>query len=122
MRVFKYKLFEKWLRKHGLTNAELKKAIVEIESGLIDANLGGNVYKKRIGKQGQGKSGSYRVILFMRFDDKFIFAHGFAKGEKENISAQELESFKLMAKAFLNVTREQLQALIANQSLIEIEK
>jgi hypothetical protein len=80
------------------------------------------VYKKRIGKQGQGKSGSYRVILFMRFDDKLIFAHGFAKGEKENISLQELESFKLMARAFLNVTREQLQALIANQSLIEIEK
>lgn len=122
MRIFKYKLFEKWATKHGLTDSQLMQAIVEIERGLIDANLGGNVYKKRIGKQGQGKSGAYRTILLMRAGDKVIFAHGFTKGEKDNISGHELDGFKIMASAFLNLTGDQLTALITNQTLIEIEK
>jgi hypothetical protein len=122
MRIFKYNLFDKWAKKHGLTDSQLKQAILEIEHGLIDANLGGNVYKKRIGKQGQGKSGAYRTILLMRLNDTVIFAHGFTKGEKDNISKPDLDGFKIMASAFLNLTREQLNALIANQNLIEIEK
>jgi hypothetical protein len=122
MRIFKYKLFDKWAKKHDLTDSQLEQAILEIESGLIDANLGGNVYKKRIGKQGQGKSGAYRTILLMRINETVIFAHGFTKGEKDNISKHDLDGFKIMAGAFLNLTGEQLNALIANQLLIEIEK
>ncbi len=52
MRIFKYKTFEKWAKKQGMSNADLKKAITEIQKGLIDANLGGDVYKKRIGLHG----------------------------------------------------------------------
>lgn len=52
MRVFKYKLFEKWAKKSGLTDNELKQAVIEIENGLIETNLGSHVYKKRIGQQG----------------------------------------------------------------------
>ena len=122
MRIFKYSLFDKWAKKHGLTDSQLKQAILEIERGLIDANLGGNVYKKRIGKQGQGKSGAYRTILLMRVSDTVIFAHGFTKGEKDNISKSDLDGFKIMAGAFLNLTSEQLTTLIANQNLIEIEQ
>jgi hypothetical protein len=43
MRIFKYKTFEKWAKKQGLSNVDLKNAINEIEKGLIDANLGGDV-------------------------------------------------------------------------------
>ena len=46
MRIFKYKTFEKWARKQGISNAGLKKTINEIQNGLIDAKLGGGVYKK----------------------------------------------------------------------------
>lgn len=53
MRIFKYKTFEKWAKKQGMNNVDLKKAITEIEKGLIDANLGGDVYKKRIGLHGK---------------------------------------------------------------------
>ncbi len=52
MRIFKSRTFEKWAKKQGLTDEDLKKAVLEIENGLIDANLGGNVYKKHIGRQG----------------------------------------------------------------------
>jgi hypothetical protein len=120
MRIFKYRTFDKWAKKQGLADDDLRKAIVEIEQGLIDANLGGNVYKKRIARQGQGKSGSYRTLLLMKQGDKVIFAHGFAKGEQDNITKNELDGFKIMATAFLNLTPEQLKHLSDNQSLIEI--
>ena len=47
MRVFKFKTFIKWAKKQGMSNEDLKKAIAEIQIGLIDANLGGDVYKKK---------------------------------------------------------------------------
>ena len=120
MRIFKYRLFEKWATKQGINDDDLRKAVDEIENGLVDANLGGNVYKKRISRLGQGKSGAYRTIILMKQGDKIIFAHGFAKGEKDNISKNELEGLKTMAQTFLNLTHEQTTSLINNKNLIEI--
>ena len=80
--------------------------------------MGGNVYKKRIGRLGEGKRSAYRTILLMKQDDKIIFAHGFAKGEKDNITKNELEGFKIMAEAFLNLPQEKLNILINNKNLI----
>jgi hypothetical protein len=120
MKIFKYRLFEKWAAKQDISDDDLKKAVIEIENGLVDANLGGSVYKKRIRRTGQGKSGGYRTIILMRQGDNIIFAHGFAKGEKDNITQTELEGFKIMAEAFLNLTHEQTTSLINNKNLIEI--
>jgi hypothetical protein len=120
MRIFKYKTFEKWAKKQGMSNADLKKAITEIQKGLIDANLGGDVYKKRIGLHGKGKRSSHRTIILMKIQDKAIFAHGFAKGEKGNITKNELEGFKVMANAFLSLNDEQINILIDKQNLIEV--
>jgi len=120
MRIFKYKTFEKWAKKQGMSNADLKKTITEIQKGLIDANLGGDVYKKRIGLHGKGKRSSHRTIILMKIQDKAIFAHGFAKGEKGNITKNELEGFKVMANAFLSLNDEQINILIDKQNLIEV--
>ena len=67
MRIFKYKTFEKWAKKQRMHNTDLKKAINEIQNGLIDADLGGHVYKKRIGLHGKGKRSSHRAIILMKF-------------------------------------------------------
>ena len=120
MRVFKYKTFVKWAKKQGMTDDDLKKAIAEIQIGLIDANLGGDVYKKRIGIHGRGKRSSHRTIILMKIGDKAIFAHGFSKGEKDNIAKNELEGFRVMAEAFLCLNDEQLAVLIDKQSLVEV--
>ncbi len=120
MKIFKYRTFEKWAKKQGVSDDDLKKAILEIENGLIDANLGGNVYKKRLGKSGQGKRDAYRTILLMKLGDKIIFAHGFSKGEQGNITKNELEGFKVMADAFLNLSTVQIDTLINNKNLIEV--
>ncbi len=120
MRIFKYKTFEKWAKKQGMSNIDLKKAITEIEKGLIDANLGGDVYKKRIGLHGKGKRNSHRTIILMKIEDKAIFAHGFGKGEKGNISKNDLEGFKIMANAFLSLSEKQINILIDEKNLIEV--
>jgi len=120
MRVFKFKTFIKWAKKQGMSDDDLKKAIAEIQIGLIDANLGGDVYKKRIGIHGRGKRSSHRTIVLMKAGDKAIFAYGFAKGEKDNIAKNELEGFKVMAEAFLGLNDEQIAVLIDKQSLVEV--
>ncbi|WP_428355934.1 type II toxin-antitoxin system RelE/ParE family toxin [Methyloprofundus sp.] len=120
MRIFKYKTFVKWAKKQGMSDDDLKKSIVEIQTGLIDANLGGDVYKKRIGIHGRGKRSSHRTIILMKIGNKAIFAHGFSKGEKDNIEKNELEGFKVMAEAFLSLNDEQLTVLIDKQSLVEV--
>jgi hypothetical protein len=54
-RTFKTKTFNKWMRKTDLKDEDLLFAVAEMEAGLVDADLGGNVYKKRIALPGMGK-------------------------------------------------------------------
>lgn len=49
MRIYKTKLFNRWAEKEGLADVALGTAVEELARGLIDADLGGHVYKKRIG-------------------------------------------------------------------------
>ncbi|WP_230413517.1 type II toxin-antitoxin system RelE/ParE family toxin [Zooshikella ganghwensis] len=76
MRIFKAKHFNKWARKEGLKDEALKKAVTEIEQGLVDADLGGNVFKKRVPIAGKGKSGGLRTLLAYKVDDKAFFIYG----------------------------------------------
>jgi len=43
------KVFNKWAGKEGLGDDALRNAVDEMERGLIDADLGGHVMKKRVG-------------------------------------------------------------------------
>jgi len=45
-RILKTKTFSRWLIKNKLKNRNLLDAIEEMEKGLVDADLGCNVYKK----------------------------------------------------------------------------
>jgi hypothetical protein len=51
-RAFKTRNFARWMRKTELTEKALRAAIVEMEQGLIDADLGGGVVKKRVALPG----------------------------------------------------------------------
>jgi hypothetical protein len=62
MRVFKIKWFNQWAIKAGITDDSLRQALSEIETGLIDANLGGDVYKQRVRFQGRG---NVVVLVFL---------------------------------------------------------
>jgi hypothetical protein len=62
--------------------------------GLIDADLGGELVKKRVAKAGQGKRSSYRILLAFRVGHRALFLTGFSKNEKDNITKDERDVFK----------------------------
>lgn len=55
MEILKRKDFARWQAGEKLPDAVLCKAVREMESGLIDADLGGFLYKKRVARSGAGK-------------------------------------------------------------------
>ncbi len=116
MRIFKTKWFTKWAAKEGLTDEAIQTAVAEIEHGLLDANLGGRVYKKRVGVQGRGKRGSVRTLLAFKVEEKACFMYGFAKNQRANISDKELHALKRLAAEIMAYSDEALeQALHAGE-------
>jgi hypothetical protein len=101
MRVFKSKEFARFAQKAQLGDSALCLAIAEIQAGTVDANLGGGVYKQRVRRAGSGKSGSFRTILLLRWEQLAIFVDGFRKSDQSNISPEELRVFRLIAKDLL---------------------
>jgi hypothetical protein len=120
VRVFKYKWFAKFAEKEGISDDDLREAVKEIEAGLVDANYGGDVYKKRIARKGEGKSGGYRGIVFFRREDKLFFVYGFAKSQRDNIDEKEERGYKGTAKEYFAYSDETLMALKKKGKLIEI--
>jgi hypothetical protein len=66
-------------------------------------NRGGGVYKQRLRRSGQGKSGGFRAIILLRWKTIGIFVFGFAKNERANITPDELKAWRVIAKQLLTV-------------------
>ena len=62
-RVFKTRQFARWARKGRLADDALCVAVPEMAKGLIDADLGGGVVKKRVALPGRGKSAGSRTLV-----------------------------------------------------------
>jgi len=120
VRVFKNKRFSRFADKEGITDGELLELVDRLEAGQAEADLGGNVYKLRTARQGEGRSGGFRVIVFYRSEERTFFVHGFAKSDMSNISQRELSVFRIDAKKDLALTDEQIQVRLKNRTLIEI--
>ena len=120
MRVFKNKWFQKWAAKEGLNDEALRAAVEEMENGLIDAELGGHVIKKRVALPGRGKRGGSRTLVVYQQADKVFFVYGFAKNERANISDKELKALKLLAIQLLGYTNPALVKAIEAGELIEV--
>jgi len=121
MRIFKTKEFDKLARRQRLTDQQLRKAVSEIEDGLVDADLGSNLFKKRIAHGNQGKSGSFRTLLAYRSGKKTFFLYCFAKNEKDNISPAEKRALKVLSKQYLKLSPEQIEIAKRTGALVEIE-
>lgn len=121
MRVFRTRLFSKFQKKEDISEELLRKAVREILSGLYEANLGGNVFKKRIAKLGQGKSRSMRSIIAYKSNKRLIFMFGFSKNSTENITEDELYYLKKLAKYFLELDESKINYAIKKNELQELE-
>lgn len=121
MNIYKTRQFKKWADKENLHDRILASAVTEMESGLIDADLGGHVVKKRVAMPGRGKSGGARTLLAYRFGDSAFFVYGFAKNERDNIDDKELRSLKSLAAILLGWTQSQLDHAIKEGKLIKVD-
>jgi hypothetical protein len=122
MQIFKTKLFARWAKDEGLTDQSLVAAVKEMNSGLVDAILGGNVYKKRIAKAGKGKSGSYRTLLAIKFQDKAFFLYGFSKNQRSNVSPKELLALKRLASELFSYNESQIKKAVDICELYEVNE
>ena len=95
-------------------------AVSEVIKGLIDADLGGGVLKKRVALPGKGKSGGARTLLATNRNDRWIFVFGFEKKERANISAKELEALKMLAGDLLALSPAQINEAFENGALLEV--
>ena len=91
-----------------------------MEQGLIDANLGGGVVKKRLALPGKGKRGGARTLVATNKGDRWFFLFGFEKNERANITAEELDGLREITRHLLCMTAEQLDEAVRDGSLQEI--
>jgi len=119
-RVFKYTRFSRFASKEGITDQELLEVVDQLEDDEADANLGGDVYKVRIARPGEGKSGGHRFIVYFRNEFRTFFSYGFSKNDRGNINRKELKRFKEDAKKQFSFTEEQIEARLRNRIFIEI--
>ena len=119
-RTFKTRVFARWARKEGVTDRALLAAVAEMESGLVDARLGGGLLKKRVGLPGGGKRGGARTIVAGNFRDRWIFLYGFTKNERENIDQKEERDLKRIGGALLQLDWTALKQMLEAGKLLEV--
>lgn len=120
MSVYVTKVFARFARKAGLQDVALLHAAWAVAEGRYDADLGGGVFKQRIARDGSGKSGGFRTILLFRDGGHCIFAHGFAKNAKANISPAELAALKRLAIVLLGLEDDAMAAATNAGELVKV--
>ena len=120
MKVFKNKMFLKWAKSEGLKDTILTEVAEEMNQGLIDANLGGGLVKKRIARKGRGKSGGFRTIVVFQKEHRIIFIYGFPKNQRDNINEKEEKALKKLAQNLLDASENELKEMIIHGDLYEV--
>ncbi len=103
-----------------LSDTALCIAVQEMENGLIDADLGGFLYKKRVARPGGGKRGGYRTLLSARLGNRYVFLHGFPKSDKANITQDEKKALQFAGKVFLELSADALSKALQSGVLLEV--
>ena len=120
MAVYKTRWFDRWARKEGLAASSLCAAVNEMMQGLVGADLGSGLVKKRIGRPGQGKSGGYRTLVATNKGNRWMFVFGFPKSERSNIDKDEAEALKKLSTHLLSMTPQAINTAEVAGELIEV--
>ena len=119
-RIFKRRDFARWQTGERLPDTVLCKAVRGMESSLVDADLGGLLYKKRVARPGSGKSGGYRTLLAARIGSRYVFLHGFPKSATANITREEKRALQFAGKVFLELPVGNLSKALQSGVLLEV--
>ena len=119
--VFVTKPFARWMRKSQVTHLDILAAAEEMVQGLIDANLGGHLVKKRVALRGRGKSAGARTIVATKFEQRWIFLFGFEKNERSNIDANELKVLQELAATLLDFDQQAIAVAVDAGQLFQLQ-
>ena len=120
MKKLKTKWFSKWAKKQKISDDRLLRAIEDMENNLSSVNLGGGLFKVRVASENGGKSSAYRTIVVYREEDRAVMIYGFMKKEQENLSPDELKSFKTLSKDILRLNDKSLIRAIEKNVFVKI--
>ncbi|MDR0274231.1 MAG: type II toxin-antitoxin system RelE/ParE family toxin [Burkholderiaceae bacterium] len=120
MRAFKTHYFQRWARSARLTDAALRKAVEEMAAGLIDADLGGGIIKKRVALPGRGKSGGARTIVATNRSGHWFFLFGYEKNVLDNIGDKALRALQDAGADLLALDDNDLAQAMNAGELLEI--
>jgi hypothetical protein len=81
--------------------------------GQVD-DLGGGVFKKRL------NDNMHRSIILAKGGCFWIYEYLFAKNDRDNIADDELTAFRILAKAYAELTGRQVEQLLHEKDLTEI--
>ena len=116
LRIFGNKPFMRFAESFGVSGTDLW----EMCNRAPEADLGGGVYKFRLAREGQGKSGGARSIVALKKDDRAIMMYGFEKKDIANIDVKELKTFKKLAKQYFDRSTDEMDQLVKLGILFEI--
>lgn len=108
MRIYKTKWMARYTRRQRISNQSLTEAITRAGRGAIDADLGGGIIKQRVARSGRGRSGGHRMLIAYRAGDRAVFLYAFAKNERENIGADELQTLREIGATWLSADRRRI--------------
>ena len=120
MIVYLLKAFTRLARREGLTEVHICQAVAEMNAGLIDANLGTSLFKKRIAMPGQGKRGSWRALLGFQVGKKAFFLYLFPKTSRDNIEDDEMKALKRLTKYYLTLKPSEIKTALQCGELNEV--
>ena len=120
MPSYKIKTFARFSRDEGIADERLAEAIQRADRGLVDADLGGNLIKQRVARQGQGRSGGYRVLIAYRTEAFSVFLYGFAKRDRENLDAEELKTVRQLAEVWMVAGPDMIERALKAGQLIKV--
>ena len=120
MQIFKTKWLVRFARREQIADKSLSEAIERAERGVIDADLGGGLIKQRVARQGQGRSGGYRMMVAYRAKGRAVFLYGFAKNERDNINSDELLTLREIAAGWLAADTAKIRQALEEEALQEV--
>ncbi|HKF50561.1 MAG TPA: type II toxin-antitoxin system RelE/ParE family toxin [Terracidiphilus sp.] len=112
-RVFKTAWFSKAAGKAHIRDEELCSAMRQLMRGHAD-DLGGGVYKKRLGKN------LYRSIIVAKGGRYWVYAYLYAKKDRANIRQDELVDFRALADLYTRKSDSEIETELRFGTLTEI--
>lgn len=112
-RVFKSSWFTKAAKKARISDQVLLEAIIQVMKGQA-VDLGGGVFKKRLNEN------KHRSIILAKGSHYWVYQFLFAKKDLDNISDDELNDFRKLAKSYEDLNEKEIEKLLLMKALVEI--